>query len=62
MDTGDLRGIFTLDIPVAGKRTRVRREDGNNIPVTFWGEVDRNTVSDWKCRRENDRFVCRATD
>lgn len=32
----------------------------HNIPVTFWGGVDRNTVSDWKCRRESDNFVCRA--
>jgi hypothetical protein len=36
----------------------------HNIPVEFWGGVDRNTVSDWKCRREksilDDRFVCRA--
>jgi len=32
----------------------------HNIPVTFWGGVDRNTVSDWKCRRESDQFVCRA--
>lgn len=32
----------------------------HNIPVTFWGGVDRNKVSDWKCRREGDRFVCRA--
>lgn len=34
----------------------------HNIPVKFWGGVDRNTVSDWKCRREGDEFVCRATD
>ena len=33
-----------------------------NIPVKFWGGVDRNTVSDWKCRREGDEFVCRAID
>lgn len=36
----------------------------HNIPVEFWGGVDRNTASDWKCRREKsllaDRFVCRA--
>lgn len=32
----------------------------HNIPVKFWGGVDRNTVSDWKCRRESDEFVCRA--
>ena len=32
----------------------------HNIPVKFWGGVDRNTVSDWKCRRESDQFVCRA--
>jgi len=32
----------------------------HNIPVTFWGGVDRNTTSDWKCRREGDDFVCRA--
>lgn len=34
----------------------------HNIPVTFWGGVDRNTVSDWRCRREGGSFVCRATD
>jgi hypothetical protein len=34
----------------------------HNIPVKFWGGVDRNTVSDWKCRREGDTFVCRAID
>ena len=34
----------------------------HNIPVTFWGGVDRNIVSDWKCRREGDDFVCRALD
>lgn len=34
----------------------------HNIPVRFWGGVDRNKVSDWKCRRESDQFVCRAID
>ena len=38
----------------------------HNIPVVFWGGVNRNTVSDWKCTREKglseDRFVCRAID
>ena len=38
----------------------------HNIPVKFWGGVDRNTVSSWKCRREkdlfSDEFVCRAID
>jgi len=34
----------------------------HNIPVKFWGGVDRNTVSDWKCRRETEEFVCRAID
>jgi hypothetical protein len=34
----------------------------HNIPVKFWGGVDRNTVSDWKCRREGEGFVCRALD
>ena len=37
-----------------------------NIPVDFWGGVNRNAVSNWKCRREksllDDRFVCRAID
>jgi len=28
-----------------------------HIPVRFWGGVDRNTVSNWKCRREKDDFV-----
>lgn len=38
----------------------------HNIPVEFWGGVDRNTISDWRCRREknllDDKFVCRAID
>jgi hypothetical protein len=38
----------------------------HNIPVQFWGGVDRNTVSSWKCRRDkdvlDDRFVCKAID
>jgi len=34
----------------------------HNIPVKFWGGVDRNRISDWKCRRESDEFVCRAID
>ncbi len=38
----------------------------HNIPVQFWGGVDRNTVSDWKCRRNKDIlrdvFVCKAID
>ena len=34
----------------------------HNIPVKFWGGVDRNTVSDWKCRKEGGNFVCRAID
>ena len=34
----------------------------HNIPVTFWGDPNRDTVSDWKCRRESDKFVCRAID
>ncbi|MGA1983290.1 MAG: hypothetical protein ABSG84_12595 [Acidobacteriaceae bacterium] len=34
----------------------------HNIPVKFWGGVERNTVSNWKCRREGDQFVCRAID
>ncbi len=34
----------------------------HNIPIKFWGGVDRNKVSDWKCRREGDGFACRASD
>jgi TPR repeat protein len=38
----------------------------HNIPVTFWGDPDRNISSDWKCRREksifSDTFVCGAID
>jgi len=34
----------------------------HNIPVKFWGGIDRNTISNWRCRRENDEFVCRALD
>lgn len=33
-----------------------------NIPVKFWGGVDRGVFSSWKCRREGDDFVCRAID
>lgn len=36
--------------------------DNHNIPVTFWGSVDRGKPSDWKCRRESEKFVCRALD
>ena len=32
----------------------------HNIPVKFWGGVDRNTVSDWKCERDGEDFVCKA--
>ena len=45
---------------VACNATGSRHE--HNIPVTFWGGVDRNTVSDWKCQREGDNFVCKAID
>ena len=34
----------------------------HNIPVKFWGGVDRHVISGWKCRREGDDFVCRAID
>ena len=34
----------------------------HNIPVKFWGGVERNAISNWKCRREGDEFVCRAID
>ncbi|MHB8301546.1 MAG: hypothetical protein ACYDC6_01720 [Acidobacteriaceae bacterium] len=47
---------------VACNPTGTHRE--HNIPVKFWGGVERNTVSDWKCRREkgllSDEFVCWA--
>ena len=39
-----------------------RDHQEHNIPVRFWGGVERNIVSDWKCRREGDDFVCRAID
>jgi hypothetical protein len=45
---------------VACNATGLHRD--HNIPVKFWGGVDRNTISDWKCRREGDDFVCRAID
>ena len=36
----------------------------HNIPVTFWGDLNRRITSDWMCRREKDifkdKFVCRA--
>jgi hypothetical protein len=38
----------------------------HNIPVTFWGDPNRDISSDWKCQSEKsifgDRFVCRAID
>lgn len=38
----------------------------HNIPVTFWGGVDRGHPSTWRCRREKgllgDDFVCWAID
>lgn len=34
----------------------------HNIPVTFWGGVDRGKTSSWKCRRDGDKFICRAID
>jgi hypothetical protein len=34
----------------------------HNIPVKFWGGVNRNIVSRWRCRRESDDFVCKAID
>lgn len=38
----------------------------HNIPVKFWGGVERDKISSWKCRREkdlsSDGFVCRAID
>ena len=37
------------------------RQD-HNIPVRFWGGVARSKISDWVCRRESDKFVCRAKD
>ena len=45
---------------VACNPTSSRRD--RNIPVKFWGSVDRNAVSDWNCRRQGDYFVCRAID
>jgi hypothetical protein len=48
-----------------GRVTRVNCSENashqyHSIPVKFWGGVDRDTVSNWKCRREGDEFVCRA--
>ena len=52
---GDGRiAVVTCDAP--------RSHTEHNIPVTFWGDPNRNTVSDWKCRREAGGFVCRAID
>jgi hypothetical protein len=38
----------------------------HNIPVTFYGGVNRNTISEWKCRKEkslfHDGFVCRSVN
>lgn len=36
--------------------------DSHNIPVTFWGSVERGKPTDWKCRKESEKFVCRAID
>ena len=33
---------------------------GEYHAVKFWGGIDRNTISFWRCRREGDAFVCRA--
>jgi hypothetical protein len=38
------------------------KSDSHNIPVTFWGSIDRGKSSDWKCQKESEKFVCRATD
>jgi hypothetical protein len=50
-----------------GRITRVTCSENashqvHSIPVKFWGGVDRNTVSNWNCRREGDEFVCRSID
>jgi hypothetical protein len=34
--------------------------DAHNIVVTFWGSVERGKSSDWKCRKQSEKFVCRA--
>ena len=34
----------------------------HNIPIKFWGSIERNTVSDWRCRNESNDFVCRAVN
>jgi hypothetical protein len=34
----------------------------HNIPIRFWGGVDRGITSDWECRREGDEFACRAVN
>ena len=34
----------------------------HDIPITFWGGVDRGHRSNWRCRREGDDFVCWAID
>ena len=31
----------------------------HNIPIKFWGGVNRNIASEWKCTRD-DMFVCKA--
>jgi hypothetical protein len=33
----------------------------HNIPVRFWGSVDRNIVSSWKSRGESDEFNCKQS-
>jgi hypothetical protein len=50
-------GFCTLRVPYWFLRTTVDTDMDS-----FSGSVDRDTVSDWKCRREGDEFVCRAID
>lgn len=45
---------------VAGVSCQEKAHETHNIPVTFWGGVDRAVSSRWRCRREGEKFVCRA--
>ena len=70
MDSFWLNGEERTCITTSGAKGRVAgvtcNDSGShrthNIPVKFWGGVDRNVGSSWQCRREGDDFVCRALD
>ena len=70
MDSLWLNGEERTCITTSGAKGRVAAVTCNdsgshrthNIPVEFWGGVDRNVGSAWRCLREGDSFACRALD